>query len=366
MKKKFPSLTLLISVCVLSISPLFAIEIHSIKGDWPERQIEKDLSFLSHEQITSEAIEHYNHDKLYCYKIQDGEFSVVNVPIYHRCEERHQVMSEMIKRILEVTDLPDMTFLVAMGDAFDGGDKSDMMPIFVFSKKQDLHAQILLPAWEICRDLHPGGRLQQSRVASKRYPWHLKRSQAFWRGSPTGFYVFNTGEKLEKGCHSDSWRELPRAQLTLIAKSAPKVINACFTTHFDERGVHPEIPQELGPPALYCPIVQHIPFKYLIDIDGNSYGTRLEWAMVSNCMPIRVEGLWALWYYNGLEPYKHYLPVKGDCSDLIDQVRWAQAHDDKAYQIALESRDFANRYFTENAIASYIYHLLYRYSELIN
>ena len=31
-----------------------------------------------------------------------------------------------------------------------------------------------------------------------------------------------------------------------------------------------------------------------------------------------------------LKPFEHYIPVKHDLSDLLDQIEWAKTHDEEA------------------------------------
>lgn len=360
-------------VCMLACTThyMMALEIYDIRGDWPERQIEKELSFLQEIHVTDDTIISYpSRSGIYRYQIKEGQVTSEVDPecMHEMLEERNRVILASIEQVLEVASLPNMTFLVDLGDACFHRSEDDMMPIFVFSKKQDYQAQILLPCWEIFNDMQqPWGRLAKASKASLYHPWHRKSPIAFWRGATTGCFAFDrAASSIDSSFASNRWRELPRAQLVFAARDSEGRVDAKFTNYCQGDRIHPEVYQEFGLPARHCDMNTHMAFKYLIDIDGNSYGTRLEWAMASNCMPIRVEGLWSLWYYEGLEPYKHYLPVKGDCSDLVEVVKWAQRHDKEAYQIAKQSQKFANKYFTEDAVASYIYHLLLRYSKLID
>lgn len=39
------------------------------------------------------------------------------------------------------------------------------------------------------------------------------------------------------------------------------------------------------------------------------------------------------WFYKDLIPYKHYVPIKKDFSNLLEQIEWLKANDDKAFEI---------------------------------
>jgi len=47
------------------------------------------------------------------------------------------------------------------------------------------------------------------------------------------------------------------------------------------------------------------------------------------------------WYYDDLEPWVHYVPVKGDLSDLRDKIGWSAANGDECEKIAARGRAFA-------------------------
>lgn len=50
-----------------------------------------------------------------------------------------------------------------------------------------------------------------------------------------------------------------------------------------------------------------------------------------------------------LRQFTHYVPVKEDLSDLIEQLDWADAHPDRAATIAAAALGFARMYLTKDA-----------------
>jgi len=74
-------------------------------------------------------------------------------------------------------------------------------------------------------------------------------------------------------------------------------------------------------------------FKYVIDLPGHTYSTKLYWMLflkrplflVPPRMPFEWESL--------LIPWKHYMPVKSDLSDLVDHFHWAENNPKKVAQI---------------------------------
>ena len=50
-----------------------------------------------------------------------------------------------------------------------------------------------------------------------------------------------------------------------------------------------------------------------------------------------VESAWEQWYEHKLEPYRHFVPVKRDLSDLAEKVQWCRGHDAECREIAAEA-----------------------------
>lgn len=46
-------------------------------------------------------------------------------------------------------------------------------------------------------------------------------------------------------------------------------------------------------------------------------------------------------FYSALEPNVHYIPIKADLSNLIEQLEWAMEHDDEVRRIGASGRQFA-------------------------
>ena len=70
------------------------------------------------------------------------------------------------------------------------------------------------------------------------------------------------------------------------------------------------------------------------------------------------------WYYGGLEPYRHYIPVKADLSDLMEKINWAQEHDEEAKEIAEQATQFVKNNLMIEDTFLYLYQLLLHYSDL--
>jgi hypothetical protein len=66
-------------------------------------------------------------------------------------------------------------------------------------------------------------------------------------------------------------------------------------------------------------VKNHVRFKYLASLDGwTAAWLRPCWIMASNSLLLKQESNKVEWFYWNLIPYKHYIPVKHDLSDLLE------------------------------------------------
>lgn len=86
-------------------------------------------------------------------------------------------------------------------------------------------------------------------------------------------------------------------------------------------------------------------YKYVLDIGGNGYSGRLSYLLFSNRPLLFVERDHVQYFVKDLEPYVHYVPVKRDLSDLIDQIKWIKNNEAKCKEIARNAQDFAKENF---------------------
>jgi hypothetical protein len=114
---------------------------------------------------------------------------------------------------------------------------------------------------------------------------------------------------------------------------------------------------KLVPPLSYA---QQAKYKYMVHISGHSAAYRLSRELASGSVVLLVKGTYTLWFMDWLHPFVHYIPVKKDCSDLLDRIRWCQTHDDECESIARQALEFANTYLTEDGILSFLQSTLVR------
>lgn len=61
-------------------------------------------------------------------------------------------------------------------------------------------------------------------------------------------------------------------------------------------------------------------------------------------------------FYSKLVPYKHFVPIKRDLSDVIEKIEWARANDLRVKEIVTNARAFVEQNLLPQHI--YCYHIV--------
>lgn len=342
-------------VKIIQIDPKILKEKLSKKPpEWMVKQISNDLK-MYRSGITKEMIDSafsgrkINTFSLVRFTIKEGHitFSHDDKNLYSR---HFKELLASIQKLNESVQLPDVDFIVSLEDGFEGNP--GVGPCFVFAKREDVDSLILIPdinalvGYGKLREIIPKTSLQ--------IPWEKKIAKGFWRGSTTGGHSTLS-----------NWNDLARAKLVLLSLISPKDIDARFHKVVQ---CDPEIPQLMKAKGMVSKSVSkpdHLKYKFLVDVDGNSCSfERYFWLLLSNSLVIKQLSPNIQWYYGGLEPYKHFVPVKKDLSDLMEKVKWAQENDSEARQIALNATEFVKENLTPEDTLVYFYLLLKEYAQL--
>ena len=67
-----------------------------------------------------------------------------------------------------------------------------------------------------------------------------------------------------------------------------------------------------------------------------------------------------------LTAYEHYIPVRIDFADLVDQVDWAKENEDIVKQIAANAAKFADTHLRNTHMKVYWFRLIIEYQRNFN
>ena len=193
---------------------------------------------------------------------------------------------------------------------------------------------------------------------ARAHPWKRKRSTLFWRGGTTG------GQYTLQ-----NWRNYTRSRLVQICQS-PESNNFCdaaFYTYVQmDDSTRAEMRSSLRTKKA-VPIAKQFRYKYLASLDGNGpCAGRLEKFLFGNSVIFKETSPHIEFYYSGMEPNVHYLPIASDMSDLSQQYRYAVSHDDEMRRIVENMQSFARVQLSFGSMACYVRELLTEYSQLLN
>ena len=344
--------------------PVIEVEAHRLEEklnspapEWVTTQIRKDLERYVVAGISAEMLDDGFYDG-YAKEYNLARFHIKNRHVTFSIDERQltsRQFSELlaaIQKLNQVIPLPDVDFIVSLQDGFDNDPTLPICPWFVFSKTIDNTRHILIPDFKA---LTGYSRLRQMiQAGNAAHPWREKEAKAFWRGSTAGGFLT-----------ASTWNQIARSQLVLLSLKYPGDLDARFNHVIQCSTDVPKIMKNRGMVSGTVSRGDHLTYKYLVDVDGNSCSfERCFWLLLSNSLVIKQQSPNIQWYYGALEPYKHYLPIKQDLTDLKEKIEWARQHDDEAQKIAMQASQFVEENLSNEDILVYFYHLLKAYAAL--
>ncbi|VDO92024.1 unnamed protein product [Soboliphyme baturini] len=66
--------------------------------------------------------------------------------------------------------------------------------------------------------------------------------------------------------------------------------------------------------------------------------------MAGNSLIFKQDSHYEEHFYSLLKPWTHFVPVRRDLSNLVDQVKWAMAHDARSRHIVANMQSFVDAY----------------------
>ena len=109
----------------------------------------------------------------------------------------------------------------------------------------------------------------------------------------------------------------------------------------------------------------YIKHKFLIDIDGNAWSSRFILLLSTGCVIFKIETPYVEYFNEFLVPYKHYIPVASDSSDLPEKIQYAVDHDDEMRAMSENLVSSFNRFIANGRWELYVKTLLTEYSRLL-
>lgn len=225
--------------------------------------------------------------------------------------------------------------------------------------------------------------------------WEEKQDKIIWRGAASGgrnkkenwtrfqrhrFVAMMNGSsvsKAEEGNEAPPNFEIPRVGLYNL--TAPS-LGGWVDTFADAEFAHLLCFPDPHPPtcdytdpwysiAEPMPMKEQYSFKYLPDIDGNSFSGRYRGFMGSTSMPIKAT-IYDEWHDSRLVPWVHFVPMDNTFIDIYGIMEYflgrgkKAGHDDVAKSIALGGKEWAERVLRREDMQIYVFRLLLEYARI--
>lgn len=93
-------------------------------------------------------------------------------------------------------------------------------------------------------------------------------------------------------------------------------------------------------------------YKYVIDLPGHCYSTKIFWMLFLKRPIFSVPNSKPAAWEEKLLPWEHYIPVATDLSDMVEKYNWAEAHNEECHKIINNAFSFAMGNLTKEKIVS--------------
>ena len=372
--KKLRSLQFIFVFYIFTSSVSFAKDLKKqifdnyLKGTplWMEKKLDEDFERYDGTFYTKEDLLNFiklnqpdSREVFFLIEIRDGRVYIRNSedrPVSNKLLGNFYLKSlySSFKTVNQTFYIKNSYYLVSIDDSFSTDKK---IPVLTFAKAKDSFS-ICIPD---CEALW-GYNLIDTKLTKgmKQYPFENKIEKAFWRGSTTGG-IFTP----------ENWKIFPRSKLALFSSQNKDICDAKFTTIVQTSNQdHVTLKEQMSRIGILdstVSIEDHLAYKYLIDIDGNSCTySRLYWILKSNSLCLKHRSANEQWYYKGLEPFVHYIPFNEDFSDLEEKILWAKNNSDEVEKIIQNANQFANESLKQSDALLYLYKVLERYQNLLD
>ncbi|XP_060047882.1 protein O-glucosyltransferase 2-like [Erinaceus europaeus] len=308
-------------------------------------QIQRDLTqfpTIDPDMIATEIPKIFGQKHSLChYTLKDNK---VYIKTYGEDVGFRHFMNPILLSLTRKVKMPDLEFFVNLDDWPLGKKKLNSLiyPIFSWCGSTN-STDIVMPTYDltlsVLETMHRTSVDMMSVQGNTGPSWESKNSTAVWRGR-------------------DSHKQ--RLELVKLSRKHPDLIDAAVTSFVFSK--HNE--------NLYGPVGNHIAFydffkhKYLINIDGTVAAYRLPYLLIGDSVVLKQDSIYYEYFYNDLQPWKHYIPVKSNLSDLLEKLKWAKDHDEEAKKIAKVGQEFARNNLMSDNIFCYYFRLFQEYANL--
>jgi protein glucosyltransferase len=263
----------------------------------------------------------------------------------------------LIKHVMDTfPDIPDLDLFLHVHDYINLpnglNDAIFNVPIFAIAKsnniKWGLHPNrvILMPcftlwSWPEARAGRWPTKFESILNASQQLEYEKRVPKLFWRGA-----------KFPK-----------RSWFIKMAKKYPDIMDIEVTGWTRIKNI-----LALKPSDKFMTIEQHCNYKYLLQLEGVTYSSRLKYLLLcGSTVVFNVMEYWEEYWYHLLEDGKNiiFFKTNGNETTLNSTLHFLRHNEDKAKEIGRQGRQIVQHYLNEHAVSCYWWKLLHEYAKLL-
>jgi len=210
---------------------------------------------------------------------------------------------------------------------FECGDTGSPAVLSMDSTNPDLIIPDLF-SMEAASSMRRSGQLVAMKREEFQSKWKRRSPILFWRGRSTG---------IMKDSTLQSFQALPRVQaairlrcnpyfsvkITGLVQLDPGIYKECLSFCTENQILSEPVPEEM-----------FSFFRFYPDIPGNALAWGTIRKYINGNLVFKSVCDSRLCYHRKLVPWKHYIPVAGDFSDLEEKHRWAVSNEEESCRIA--------------------------------
>jgi hypothetical protein len=191
-------------------------------------------------------------------------------------------------------------------------------------------------------------------------PFERRLDVVKWRGSFSGPVYPDL----------DNYLDFPRYRLLTMSMRHPGILDARLTTYDNMPDGEASIAVRRCLRATFGPLADHLPaeafvrYKYLISVDGAVAAWKRVPTILASGSVLLLQHRWTQFFYPGLQPWVHYVPVAHDLADLLDRYAWLAADPPRAKTIAGNGQRFAREILHPTALERFFVDTVDRCGEL--
>lgn len=90
-------------------------------------------------------------------------------------------------------------------------------------------------------------------------------------------------------------------------------------------------------------------YRYMVDVEGVGFSGRLKLLLHAARVVLVVDRPYREFFFKDMEPFRHYVPVARDSSDLVERIDWLRSNPLREAEIVREAQHFARTRLTRKA-----------------